>query len=415
MQTELSPSMYKQLQGKDITEEDLLTMNLIEEEEEEEDDPIGDQERSREQDVEEHHCRQPPTAEAGNQNETIINTRDSESSSPILPQQQHQSIISSHSNTTTSSSPEMIIISPPPPPPSLPPILLPREIMDDELNKITGEPLDEVNNEEMGAAPTTPSSSHHEMIIIRSPPPSSPPSPPSPPPPPSLPPILLPLKIIDDELNKVTEAPLGRVNNEEMAAAPTTPSSSDHGMILSSPLPQEPHLRPSSLSPPLVVLSPKIIIRQLNNSGDTPSRTDSESDENNNNIDADIDNHPPHHLHVKKVKEIRSRVKERQKSNAFKMLSQSSSDVTPISLYDAVNVIIPKADRESKMGMRTISGIVIEIDHRRDLYRVATKFGTIDQYLSRTDFDKCVDRIIPNQINKSETTYRSNEMKERAG
>ncbi|XP_069166151.1 KRAB-A domain-containing protein 2-like [Procambarus clarkii] len=78
MQTELSPSMYKQLQGTDITEEDLLTMNLIEEEGEEEDDPIGDQEGSREQDVEEHHCRQPPTTEAGNQNETIIITRDSE-------------------------------------------------------------------------------------------------------------------------------------------------------------------------------------------------------------------------------------------------------------------------------------------------------------------------------------------------
>ncbi|XP_045616007.1 uncharacterized protein [Procambarus clarkii] len=259
MQTELSSSMYKLLQGKDITEEDLLTMNLIEREEEV-DDPIGDQERSREQDVEEHHCRQPPTAEAGNQNETIINSRDSESSSPILPQQQHQSIISPHSNTTTSSAPEMMIISPPPP--SLPPILLPREIMDDELNKITGEPLDEVNNEEMGAAPTTPSSSHHEMIIIRSLPPSSPPFPPPPP----LPPILLPLKIMDDELNKVTEAPLGRVNNEEMAASPTTPSSSDHGMILSSPLPQEPYLRPSS-SPLLVVLSPKIIIRQLKYSG----------------------------------------------------------------------------------------------------------------------------------------------------
>ncbi|XP_069172006.1 WAS/WASL-interacting protein family member 1-like [Procambarus clarkii] len=195
----------------------------------------------------------------------------------------------------------MIIISPPPPPPSLPPILLPREIMDDALNKITGESLYEVNKEEMGEAPTTPSPSHHEMIIIRSPPPSSPPSPPSPPPP-SLPPILLPLKIIDDELNKVTEAPLGRVNNEEMAAAPTTPSSSDHGMILSSPLPQEPHLRPSSPSPPLVVLSPKIIIRQLNNSRDTPSRTDSESDENNHNIDADIDNHPPPSLACQKSK-----------------------------------------------------------------------------------------------------------------
>ncbi|XP_069179461.1 uncharacterized protein [Procambarus clarkii] len=188
-------------------------------------------------------------------------------------------------------------------------------------------------------------------------------------------------EIIFDEVEEVTVT---------VSAGATTASTS----ILSLPQIPPPSL-PPILSPPTpspgIVLSPEVIMnRRLCN------LEDGKPNDNNSEV-----NNDSYNLHIENLGTIRSKVYERQITNASKMLQLSLANVTPVSLYDAVNVIIPKEDRENRTGMRTISGIIIEIDNERDLYRVAKKFGTINQYLSRNDFDKTIKRIMPNEINKN--------------
>lgn len=191
-------------------------------------------------------------------------------------------------------------------------------------------------------------------------------------------------EIIFDEVEEVTVT---------VAAGATTASTSILSLPQIPPPSLPPILSPPTPSSPGIVLSPKVIInRRLCNLEDGKPNDNNNSEVNNDS----------YNLHIENLGTIRSKVYERQITNASKMLQLSSANVTPVSLYDSVNVIIPKEDRENKTGMRTISGIIIEIDNERDLYRVATKFGTINQYLSRNDFDKTIERIMPSEINKNQ-------------